>query len=117
MIAHAEVPGKILQGFTMSFHGQAAMQAQRLSRDTVGDIRVAIPVAAHPGGKTEPGSGRFQARIMSCQRVFQVIVNGRQGIPENRAHKIQAGPHFVGDRQAGRTVAIRQPERYDLGTD
>ncbi len=48
MIAHAQMAGQALHRLAVGLHGQAAVQAQRLGRHLVGDIRVAIPVAAHP---------------------------------------------------------------------
>ncbi len=63
MIAHAEMPGKILQRLAVPLHGEAAMQAQRFGSGAAGHVRVAVAVAAHPRSETKPARRRFNGRV------------------------------------------------------
>ncbi len=95
----------------MIFDSLTAMQAQGFGGHFGGDVGVAVAVAADPRGEFEPGVGRAQFGVVAGKRIFEVFVNGGQGIPEKRVDKIQARFDFVCHGQFRGADAVCKPER------
>ncbi len=98
----------------MSLDGEATVEPQRLGGHR-GDHRgIAVAIAADPRGHAQPPAGRRQLRVMLAQRLREVSLHRRHGVPEDGIHEVESRAHLVGDGWARGTRPIREPERRHL---
>ena len=115
LAAHAQPPGRLPQGAAMPLDGQATVEAQRLRGHRRGDGGVSVTVAAYPRGEGEPAARGHELRVVRVQSAFKVRGDGGHGVPEDRIHEVEPGPHLVGHGRTRGAGAIGEPERGDLG--
>ncbi len=109
-----KLPGKFAQGSLDFIKREPPMKHQRFRRHHRGDIRVAVPVAAHPGTERDPAGGRLHRRIGVGQGALELVLQKRHRLPEGRVEIPEPGADFVRHFGPGRPGTVGEPERSDL---
>src|SRR5687768_5386806 len=91
------------------------MQAHRLLGDPRRHVRVPVAVSAHPGAETEERTQRkVFAGIRLRQRVAEIAVEARYGLPERTLEVIQIVADLVEHRRRQAADLVGVPQRGDL---